>query len=207
MKTIFIDFGNVLGFFDHGRAVAQLAPHTDLTPEQLDNAVYGGVAMDDYESGRITTKEFVRVSKDAGRLTCSDAAFLRAFADIFTPNPDVCDVVPALAEKYRLVLASNTCEAHFARYSEDYADTLRHFKHLCASHLGSARKPSPAFFRYCQEYAEAAPADCLFVDDLPGHVAAASTHGWKTLHYPPGTKFVRELQLAGVKIPGIPEGV
>ena len=201
LKTIFIDFGNVLGFFDHRRAVAQLVAHTDLTAAQLDNAIYGGAAMDDYESGRLSTAEFTRVSKDAGRLTCTDAEFVRAFADIFTPNPDVCRHVPALAGRYRLVLASNTCAAHYERYCADFADTLRHFDYLCASHLGGARKPSPAFYRYCQNHAEAEPGECLFVDDLPGHVAAASAHGWHTVHYLPAEDFAGKLRRAGVDIP------
>ena len=201
MKTLFIDFGNVLGFFDHTRAVAQLVAHTDLDAAQLDNAIYGGTAMDDYESGRLSTAEFTRISKDAGRLTCHDAEFVRAFADIFTPNRDVCQYIPALSRHYRLVLASNTCAAHYERYCIDFADTLQYFDYLCASHLGGARKPSPAFYRYCQLHADADPAECLFVDDLPGHIAAASAHGWKTVHYLPAADFAGKLRAAGVEVP------
>ena len=74
--------GNVLGFFDHRRAVAQLVAHSALDAEALDRAVYGGDAMDDYESGAITTAEFFAASRVAGRLTCSQAEFVRAFADM-----------------------------------------------------------------------------------------------------------------------------
>ena len=35
IKTILFDFGNVVAFFDHQRAIRQLLPHTDRTPEQL----------------------------------------------------------------------------------------------------------------------------------------------------------------------------
>ena len=86
MRTIFIDFGNVLGFFDHRRAVAQLVNHSPLDADALDHAVYGGQAMDDYESGRLTTAEFFEISRVAGQLSCTEDEFVRAFADIFTRN-------------------------------------------------------------------------------------------------------------------------
>ena len=35
IKTLLFDFGNVVAFFDHDRAVRRLLPHTDLTAEQF----------------------------------------------------------------------------------------------------------------------------------------------------------------------------
>ena len=198
MKTIFIDFGNVLGFFDHRRAVAQLVRHSPLDAEALDRAVYGGDAMDDYESGAITTAEFFAASRVAGRLTCSQAEFVRAFADIFTRNDHVCDAIPALAKKYRLVLASNTCDAHYLRYAEDYADVLGHFSARCPSHEAKARKPLAAYYEYCQEYAHARPGECLLLDDLPRNIAAAEAHGWAGLLYHPRLDLRAELVAAGI---------
>lgn len=200
MKTIFLDFGNVIGFFDHLRAAAQLVSHTDMTAAELDRAVWGADIFDDYESGTVTTADFVRASKAAGRLTCPDDEFLRAFADIFARNEEVCAVVPLLKPRYRLVLASNTCVAHYDRYCRDFADVMVHFDHLCPSFEAGARKPAAAYFAYCQRFADADPADCLFVDDLAGHIAAAGVHGWRTVQYKPGDGFVGKLRAAGVVV-------
>jgi len=199
MRTIFIDFGNVMGFFDHRRAVAQLVAHSPLDADALDRAVYGGDAMDDYESGRTTTAEFFAIARAAGRLTCTQAEFVRAFADIFTRNDAVCELIPALAKRYRLVLASNTCDAHYLRYSEDFADVLSHFSALCTSHEARARKPSPAYYHYCQARAEAAPHECAFLDDLPQNVVAAEAHGWRGVLYHPRLDLRAELLAAGVE--------
>ena len=46
------------------------------------------------------------------------------------------------------MLASNTVDPHFRRYTADYADVLRHFNHLVASHHAGFRKPHPGFFAY-----------------------------------------------------------
>ena len=200
VRTIFLDFGNVIGFFDHSRAVAQLLKHTPLGNGELDRAVYGTDAMDLYESGRLTSAEFFEYAVQAGKLTCGPAEFFRAFADIFERNADVCDHVAMLKPQYRLVLASNTCPAHYERYCRDYADVLRHFDALCPSHEAGFRKPHPSYFAYCQRFAEALPEECLFVDDLPQHVAAAKTHGWRTLHYHTPERFAEQLADAGLTL-------
>src|SRR3954469_25941352 len=172
IRTVIFDFGNVVAFFDHGRAVRQLARFTDLDPVELALQLYGSPIEDAYERGAIPTAEYVREAKLNGRLSCSDAEFLAAFEDIFWPNPEVIDLIPRLKPRYRLVLASNTNDAHFTRFSRQFADVLGRFDHLGTSHRAGARKPEPAFFAHVHPFAQAEPAECLFVDDLPVNVEA-----------------------------------
>ncbi len=200
MPTIFLDFGNVVGFFDHQRAVAKMVGFTPLSATELTLSVYGSVVESDYETGRTNTAEFVRLAKANGQLTCTDAEFLEAFNDIFTPNPEVCDLIPKLAESHRLVLASNTNPAHFGRFSVQFADVLRHFAKLGVSHEAGARKPHAAFFAYCQQFADAPPGECVFVDDLPANVEAATAFGWKGIVYRPGEHLAAKLRAAGVAV-------
>ena len=200
MRTIFFDFGNVVAFFDHQRAIARLCRYTDMPPVELALVLYGGPTEDDYETNKLTTAEYVRLGKLNGRLTCPDAEFLAAFADIFWRNDEVCDLIPKLKPRYRLVLASNTNEAHFAHYTRQFADVLARFDHLCPSHHAGARKPHPAYFDYCQRFAAADPGECLFVDDLPENVEAAERHGWKGVCYQVRGQLARQLRVAGVEI-------
>src|SRR6476469_8767823 len=124
MRTIVFDFGNVLAFFDHGRAVARLARFTDRPPAELMLELYGGALESDYEIGRLSTEEYVRLGKLNGRLTCSDDKFLVAFVDIFWRNDELCDLIPRLKPRYRLLLASNTNDAHYRHYTREFADVL-----------------------------------------------------------------------------------
>ena len=200
MRTIFLDFGNVIAHFDHQRAVAKLAGFTPLPPHELTLALYGGVLEEDYETGRISTTEYIRLATRDGQLTCSPAEFEAAFVDIFTRNADVCDLIPRLAKTNRLVLASNTNDAHYRKYCEQFADVLGHFAAKCPSHHARGRKPHPEYFTYCQRHTPHPPAECVFVDDMPSNVEAAKKHGWRAVLYRPGEDLAEGLRAAGVEI-------
>lgn len=199
MRTIAFDFGNVIAFFDHQRAVAKLAAHTTLPPHELTLALYGGVLEEDYECGRIGTAEYVRLGTRDGQLTCSPAEFEAAFVDIFTRNDEVCELIPRLKPHNRLILASNTNDAHFRKYTAMFADVLKHFDARCPSHHAGHRKPHPEFFAYCQRHTPHRPAECIFVDDYPSNVEAARRHGWQAVLYRPGEDLEGQLRALGVQ--------
>lgn len=201
MKTLFIDFGNVIGFFDHQRAITQLAPYTILSPVELTLQLYGGALESDYEIGRYSSQEFTRLALQHGQLSCTPEQFLAAFVDIFWRNDDVCRLIPILAQTHRLVVASNTNDAHFMKYCEQFADVLQHFTALCPSHQIGARKPHPKYFKRCQQVAQVQPADCLFIDDLAVNVEAARDHGWDAVLYRPDGSLLEELRARGVQFP------
>jgi putative hydrolase of the HAD superfamily len=98
------------------------------------------------------------------------------------------------------VLASNTNDAHFTKYTFQFARELSHFDHLVTSHFARARKPEPEFFAFAQRRAGADPGECLFVDDLGVNVEAAERFGWKGLLYRPDGTLVQKLQAAGVEV-------
>ena len=77
---------------------------------------------------------------------------------------------------------------------------LAHFDHLATSHLAGARKPEPGFLAHVQRFAHAAPAECLFVDDLPVNVEAAQRFGWEGIVYRPDGALGEKLRAAGVEI-------
>ena len=200
IRTVIFDFGNVVAFFDHGRAVARLAEFTDMDPVELALVLYGSDIEDGYERGRIDTAEYVREAKLNGRLACTDAQFLAAFADIFWRNDEVCGLIPRLKPKYRVVLASNTTRAHYDAYTKQFADVLGHFDHLGTSFDARARKPEPAFFAHLHSHANADPAECVFIDDLPTNVEAAERFGWKGIVCRPDGMLADKLRALGVDV-------
>jgi putative hydrolase of the HAD superfamily len=200
IKTIFFDFGNVVAFFDHQRAVRQLTAFTELHAAELTRRLYADALVDDYETGKLTTEQYVSEALRLGQLTCSPDEFLTRFCDIFEANPEVCDLVPKLKPRYRVVLASNTVEPHYDRYVADFAHVFAHFDHLVASHHARARKPHPDFFAYAQRFAGAAPHECLFIDDLAANVETAERFGWKGIVYRPDGSLADKLRDAGVEI-------
>ena len=200
IRTIVFDFGNVLAFFDHQRAVEKLLRYTDLSATELTLRIYGSVTEDDYETGKLSTAEFIRESKLNGRLSCSDDVFREHFNDIFWANPEVCDLIPKLKPHYRVVLASNTNDMHFEKYRAQFADTFQHFDHLVASHRARARKPHPEFFTYAHQFADTLPEQCVFVDDLPVNTEMATHFGWNAVTYRPDGTLADKLRALGVQI-------
>jgi putative hydrolase of the HAD superfamily len=202
MKTIIFDFGNVVAFFDHQRAVEKLLRFTEMSASELTQRLYGSDIEDQYERGNLSTSEYVQLAIAAGRLTCGPLEFLSAYVDIFSRNPEVCELIPALSKKYRILLASNTNAAHYEQFSKQFSDVLNpdFFHAICTSHFGRCRKPEMAYFQYCQSFTGCDPKECLFLDDLPKNVEAASRWGWQTILYRPGKDLKQQLQTKGIAI-------
>jgi len=199
IRTIFFDFGNVVAFFDHRLAIAKLARFTELPGEELLRLFYNGPLEDQYERGNLGTSEYVSEALKLGRLKCDEATFLAAFADIFRPNAEVIELIPQLSKRYRLILASNTNDAHFQKFTEQFAGVFEHFATLCPSHHARHRKPEPGYFEYCQRFAEAERGECLFLDDLQTNIDGAIAHGWQGLQYRSGANLARQLSEMGIQ--------
>ena len=99
IQAILFDFGNVVGYFDHRRATQRLVTFTDLTEGELFNRLYNSELEDDFEAGRLDAAGFLREACARTGFRGSDDDFTRAFVDIFTPNEDVCALVPRLKER------------------------------------------------------------------------------------------------------------
>jgi putative hydrolase of the HAD superfamily len=200
IRTIYFDFGNVIAFFDHQRAVRRLVEYTDLDAAELTRRLYDTELEFAYAEGKLTTDEFVCEAKRSGGLNCSSEQFLDCFNDIFSPNAEVCELIPQLKPRYRVVLASNTVDAHYRRYVADYAHVFAHFEALAPSHEAGARKPHREYYEYAHRFADAAPAECLFVDDLPANVEAAERFGMKGLIYRSDGTLAAKLRAAGISV-------
>jgi len=201
IKTILFDFGNVLAFFDHQRAVRQLLPYTRLTAEELLKLMYYNNLEYRYECGEVTTEEVFAIGKEVGGFNGTPDQFVAAFCDIFWPNPPMSDLIARLkGTGYRLVVASNTNPAHYNHYREQFRDLLCHFDAIAVSHEAGARKPHEKFFQHAHRMAKCERGECVFVDDLAENVTAAREFGWNAIHYTRFDELVPELRKAGVRV-------
>ncbi len=183
IQTIVFDFGNVIGYFDYGRAARNLARHTGLAEDYLCQLLFDEELKDDYESGRITSAEFLRRVRARLGIDCADDFLTTIYSDIFWSNDDVCALVPRLKGRYRLLLGSNTTELHAIQFQRQFADTLRHFDGLVFSHAVGVRKPRAEFFGHCHKLADCAVEQCVFIDDLEANIEGARACGWHGIVY------------------------
>jgi epoxide hydrolase-like predicted phosphatase len=183
IRAIVFDFGNVVGFFDHGLASSRLAEYSDLSAEQVHAVLFGGPLEEEYESGRLTTPEFLRRLRDECRLRCSDDAIINAYSEIFWSNPDICSLLSELKDRYHLLLASNTTELHARRFRRQFADALDAFEEVILSCEIGVRKPSARFFEHCERLAGWLATEGVFIDDLSANVEGARQYGWNGIVY------------------------
>ncbi len=200
MKTIIFDFGNVVGLFDHQIALGKLTPYTDLSAMEMFQSVYAGPLEDRVERGHLAPEDFLAEVHRTWRLCCPVDFLHSALIDIFTPNPEVIDLIPILKKRYRILLGSNTNRLHAAQFQQQFAEVLSLFDHLVLSHLIGHRKPDPEFFEHVQTHAGAAPHECVFIDDMPVNIQAAQRHGWKGILYHERGKLKRQLAEVGIDV-------
>ena len=124
IKAIVFDFGQVVGVFDHRVTTNRLVSYATLSADELHGRLFGTALEDDYESGRLTTEQFLHAVRESCRLSCSEAFLATAWADIFLPNPEVCALIRRLKPHYRLLLASNTNELHSRQFMRQFAEVL-----------------------------------------------------------------------------------
>lgn len=200
IHTLFFDFGNVVADFDHHRATRRFAKHSHLTEADIFDAIYNTQLEDDFEAGRVGADEFVARAMSLIAYRGPSDQFVAEFVDIFTPNTDVVALIPRLAGKYRLVLASNTNVLHADHFRQQMADTLSHFHALGLSYEAGARKPHPSFYAHCQALADGPSAGSLFIDDLGANVEAARAFGWHGVQFKSVETLRHDLHWAGVDV-------
>ncbi len=183
IQAIVFDFGNVIGFFNHRLATDRLAGFCEVSSEVLWRELFNNDLEDEYEAGRLSTAELLRLLRERYRWRCTDEVVAAAFGQIFWPNEETVSLIPRLKSKYRLVLGSNTSELHARQFLQQFADVLGHFHGLVLSYEAGVRKPREGFFRRCVELAGCPPEACLFIDDLAANCAGARACGLQTLHY------------------------
>ncbi len=187
IKTIVFDFGNVIGFFSHRLTSGRLSYLAGVTPEAMHAYLFGGGLEEDIDSGVISVADLLKKVRDKFQFRCSDESLELAFADMFWPNRDVCELIPRLKSRYRLLLGSNTNELH-----------TRHFDSLVLSYEIRICKPDARFFEHCQRLARAEPSECLFIDDMPANIAGAQAFGWNAIQYQAYADLVQQMSSLGI---------
>jgi len=190
-RCFIFDFGNVIAFFDHGKAARQLAALSRrLDPHQVYNAVFQTRLEEDYDSGRMTTAAFIERLRVELDLQASEAEIARAWNDMYTPNTAVLDAIEQVDRRgARLVLGSNTNELHYQWFRPRFAPTLDRFADEVLSYRVGCRKPDARFYDACvRACSPVSIADCLYIDDRADFIEAAGELGFRGIVYRRGVE-------------------
>jgi putative hydrolase of the HAD superfamily len=200
IKTIIFDLGGVIITLSHDEAVRRFESlGLKDAAQRLDPYTQGGI-FGDLEEGKIDAEDFRReLSILAGREVTYDECrygWLGYCADIPQRNLDMLQRLRA--EGYRVVLLSNTNPYMMSFVLSPEFDGKGHgIDHyvdaLYLSYQMKVMKPDESFFRRVLMAEQTSPSNCLFVDDGPRNVAAASQVGMHTFCPKNGENWTQEI--------------
>jgi FMN phosphatase YigB (HAD superfamily) len=143
----------------------------------------------EYETGKISTDEFIRQIMEISGDHFTRAEVLDAWnAMILGFTRENIDLLLDLRGKYRLFLLSNTNEIHEKVYNgqlkrEHGIENLdRIFEKVYYSHRLKMRKPDPEIFRHVLKDSDLVPGESLYIDDTLMHVEMARSLGIQAYH-------------------------
>jgi putative hydrolase of the HAD superfamily len=188
IRNIIFDLGNVLVKVDYANFRRRLK--ADAVTDEAYSSFFGA---DDhfkkyfemgYESGVISTNEFLAKCIEGLKLTMSPRQYADAFNDMFITIEPMAELVKKLAseKKYRLFLLSNTSPLHFEFITENY-DYINLLHDFALSYRLKSLKPQKEIYDKALALFGAAPDECIFIDDLKQNCEGASAAGIKTIQY------------------------
>ena len=185
VKNIIFDFGNVLFDLDLPRIGQHFQQFWGEKAAVARDKLYAAHVFQLYETGGLSTAEFVDALRFAAEPHLSEAQVVGAWNSIFIGMPgERFELLARLREHYNVFLLSNINDLH-ARWIDDYMlrehgfedFQTQFFDGVYYSHLIRLRKPDRDIYEYVLADAELAPAETVFFDDLEENVAAARALG------------------------------
>jgi len=188
IKNIIFDYGNVifmLDFMKSQKAWEEIGINNS-------NEFYGHRVQDPiftaFEDGSATAEEFrAYIRQKIGNPALTDAQIDSAWNGLLVGvTPGNHELLLSLKPKYRTFLLSNINPIHYD-YIMDYLQKEFGFEgngHLFEkvyySHLVGKRKPNAEIFEQVLNENSLDPAETLFIDDSPQHIATATKLGIQT---------------------------
>jgi putative hydrolase of the HAD superfamily len=199
IKTVIFDLGRVIVPFDFQRGYSRMAAACGLTPEEVRARIHALDIVVPYESGHITSEDFVARVLDSTGAAISFDEFSEIWSSVFLPETLLTDsMVESVKRSCRLVLLSNTNDIHFRMIRESYP-ILRHFDEFVLSYEVGAMKPDPRIYARAIEAARCEPGECFFTDDVPAYVEGAVRAGIDAVVFENCAATRAELQKRGVE--------
>lgn len=195
IKNIIFDLGNVIVDLDLGA--------TDLAFKKLSGERYddimqelsGETFFERYETGQLSTAEFVKRLQEKIGGGVSEQAIKDAWNAMLLDIPDLrYEILKEAQSKYRTFCLSNTNELHIEYVFNQLKETKGienlddYFEKVYLSHEMGQRKPDVTIFETVIKENQLNPSETLFIDDTAGHLEGAKKAGLHTFHMSEGRR-------------------
>jgi putative hydrolase of the HAD superfamily len=193
IKTVIFDLGKVLIPFDFARGYRAMEKFCDYPAAEIPKRIAATDLVHRFETGLVEPRDFVEQLSRMLGLRVTYEQFCEIWSSIFLPDTLVPEsLLASLAERYRLLVLSNTNAIHFDMVRQNYP-LLRHFHDLVLSYEVKAMKPSPAIYREAIARAQCRPEECFYTDDIPAYVEGARREGIDAVQFLSCAQLERDL--------------
>ncbi|MDX1620768.1 MAG: HAD family phosphatase [Nitriliruptorales bacterium] len=198
VRLILSDLGGVVVRIDPARCHRCWAELSQRPVDEVARLLYPDEVYEAFERGEVSSERYLAHVRETLGTDIGDAALGDCFNRILLGvDRDALEVFEdQRCQGMRLAALTNTNELHHRRWSVDYAEELEVFETIHLSFELGARKPEPGCFEKVLEREGLSPGEVVFVDDVPGHVAAAARLGMSTVHFRSAEQLERDLTRA-----------
>jgi putative hydrolase of the HAD superfamily len=200
IRAVISDLGRVVLWFDNNVFLRKLADRAGKPFDEVKALVHGDLGLIRlFDGGAVTPQGFFeRVTARVGA-EMSYPEFYGIYNDIFTPNPAAIDaLVRVKAAGYTTLLLSNTDPERWGFVRRRFPEILFFDRYVLSYEL-KLLKPDPAIYLAAAKLAGAAPAECVFIDDMEENVKGAVGTGLAGVHYRPETDLAAALAGFGLR--------
>jgi FMN phosphatase YigB (HAD superfamily) len=194
--TVIFDLGGVLVDFDFMRACLRLEAAGAMPAACIRDAILGGPEKADFDSGRLSPREFWARICAAIDLGLPYAQFVDIWCEIFDEKREVTRLLDEIGKNADLLLLSNTDPLHLDYVRREYG-FLGKFSHLLLSYEFGHTKPARQIFERAIALCEPG-ARMIYFDDVAQFVVAARGCGLPAEQFVGVGKLRRDLERFGV---------
>ncbi len=181
--AIVFDLGKVLVDFDYSIAARKVAARSSNAPEDLHAFLGGSPLLVEYESGRLTRREFFEAVREAVGFRGDLGEFGKFFAEIFSPiEPMIALHAELRRRNLPTYIFSNTNDLAIEHIRRDFP-FFKHFDGYIFSYEVGAMKPQPEIYAAMEKMCGRRGAEIIYIDDRAENIAAGSARGWRTIFH------------------------
>lgn len=202
VTDIVFDVGNVLFAYDPSKIIRNVVGNTPYHDAILQH-LFLSPAWQAMDRGDATIESVVQSLAQNQTLPESALSHFytleRQFHAHLDPITDMIRLFERVAQTHRVWVLSNFQDAPFDRLVALYP-FLNRAKGWVVSAKVNRMKPEPEIYQYLINVAQMNPNQAVFIDDLPGNIAAATDLGLNGILYQSAEQVYQSLDHLGVRL-------
>jgi len=178
-EIVVFDLGKVLLDFDYGKAVARIGSKCSGTGWDLNALINQSPLLHEFESGRISSKEFFSRIRETTSFSGGESEFAGLFGDIFEEIPAMIEAQHRLESSgIKTYIFSNTNPLAIEFIRRNFPFFARFSGYVLSYEVG-AMKPEPMIYEAVEQLTGKKGAQIVYLDDRAENIAGGAARGWK----------------------------